>query len=51
VAFPGGSTTKVFGEKEEVEYDKNRDNKDGRTTVRNKGSDIGKKKKEHFKIV
>ena len=28
VAFPGGSTTKVFGEKEEIEYDKNRDNKD-----------------------
>jgi hypothetical protein len=44
VAFPGGLTTKVFGEKEEVEYDKNRDNKDGKTTVRNKGNNIGREK-------
>jgi len=28
----------------EIEYDKQRDNKDGRTTVRNKGSYIGKEK-------
>ena len=38
VVFPGGPKTKVFGEKEEIEYDKQRDNKDGRTTVINKGS-------------
>jgi hypothetical protein len=38
------STTKVFGEKEEIEYDKNRDNRDGSTTGGNKGSDIGKEK-------
>jgi hypothetical protein len=40
--IPGGSTTKLFGEEEEIEYDKNRDITDGRTTVRNKGGGVGK---------
>jgi hypothetical protein len=42
LAFPGESTTIVFGEEGGTEYDQNRDITDGRTTVRTKGRGVGR---------